>query len=162
MSGSTASGALSARELDLLLRRPLLARLATIGSDGFPSIAPVWHEWDGASLWLVLRAASRLVEDIRRDERVGISIVDDGDSDRRVQIRGRATIVEGPGPLQGRALEITRRMAERYEGPSGLEYVQRSAGWPRVLVRVDPVQLVTWGSPDWHDRYMPDPTEGPQ
>ncbi len=159
MSGATASGALTPEELDVLLRRPLLARLATVGADGFPSIAPVWHEWDGAALWLVLRAAGRLVEDIGRDDRVGLSVVDDADPDRRVQIRGRATIVEGPGPLRGRMLELTRRMAERYEGAAGLEYTERSAAWARVLVRVDPVQLVTWGSPDWHDRYKP-ATEG--
>jgi PPOX class probable F420-dependent enzyme len=152
------SGALTPAEVDELLRRPLLARLATVDADGFPSIAPVWHEWDGAALWLVLRAAARLVRDIRGDGRVALSVVDDADADRRVQIRGRATIVEGPGPLEGRMLEMTRRMAERYEGPAGLEYVARSAAWPRVLVRVDPVQMVTWGSPDWHHRYKPDST----
>jgi PPOX class probable F420-dependent enzyme len=160
MSGTVGTGALTAQELDELLRRPLLARLATVGSDGFPAIAPVWHEWDGAALWLVLRAAARLVEDIRRDARVGLSIVDDADPDRRVQIRGHATIIEGPVPLQGRALELTRRMAVRYEGPSGLAYVEHSVEWPRVIVRVDPVRLLTWGSPDWHHRYKPAPTEG--
>ncbi len=147
-------------EVDDLLWRPLLARLATLGADGFPSIAPVWHDWDRAALWLVLRAAGRMVEDIARDDRVGLSVVDDANPDRRVQIRGRATIVEGPGPLQGRMLQLTRRMAERYEGAAGLEYVERSAAWPRVLVRVDPVQLLTWGSPDWHHRYKPAVTEG--
>jgi len=161
VSERSTAGALTPDEVDELLRRPLLARLATIGADGFPSIAPVWHEWDGAALWLVLRAAGRLVDDIRRDARVGLSIVDDADPDRRVQIRGRATIVEGPGPLQGQALELSRRMAERYEGSSGLEYVERSTSWPRVLVRVDPLQLVTWGSPDWHHRYKLPSLEGP-
>jgi PPOX class probable F420-dependent enzyme len=161
LSPTARSGALTAEELDELLRQPLLARLATVSIDGFPSIAPVWHEWDGAVFWLVLRAAGRLVEDIRRDDRVGLSIVDDSNVDRRVQVRGRASIVEGPGPLEGRLLELARRMAERYEGPSGLEYVERSASWPRVLVRIDPVQVVTWGSPDWHHRYKPDPVEGP-
>jgi PPOX class probable F420-dependent enzyme len=155
------SGGLSREETDALLRRPLLARLATIGADGYPSIAPVWHEWDGAVVWLLLRSAARLVEDIRRDPRVGLSIVDDADTDRRVQIRGRATIFEEPVPLQGRALDLARRMAQRSEGPPGLAYVERSMAWPRVLVRVDPVQLVTWGSPDWHHRYLPGPTEGP-
>lgn len=161
MTGSAGSGRLSREQTDALLRRPLLARLATIGADGYPSIAPVWHEWDGAAMWLVLRSAGRLVEDIRRNPRVGLSIVDDADPDRRVQIRGRATIVEGPGPLQGRVLDLARRMAEHYEGPPGLAYVERSVTWLRVLVRVDPVQLVTWGSPDWHHRYLPEPTEGP-
>lgn len=160
MTGSAGPGRLSGEQTDALLRRPLLARLATIGADGYPSIAPVWHEWDGAAMWLVLRSAARLVEDIRRDPRVGLSIVDDADPDRRVQIHGRATIVEGPGPLQGRVLDLARRMAEHYEGPPGLAYVERSLTWPRVLVRVDPVQLVTWGSPDWHHRYLPEPTEG--
>jgi PPOX class probable F420-dependent enzyme len=154
------AGALTPAEVDELLRRPLLARLATVDAAGFPSIAPVWHEWDGAALWMVLRAAARLVKDIRGDGRVALSVVDDADADRRVQIRGRATIVEGPGPLEGRVLELTRRMAERYEGQAGLEYVARSTAWPRVLVRVDPIQMVTWGSSDWHHRYKPDSLKG--
>jgi PPOX class probable F420-dependent enzyme len=148
-------GALTQAEIDDLLRRPLVARLATIDPDGYPAIAPVWFEWDGTAAWLVVRAEARFVEDMRRDPRVGLSIVADDDPDLRVQLRGRATFLQGPGPLEGRMLEVARAMGERYEGPAGLAYIETSRDWRRCLVRIDPVRLLAWGSPDWHDRYKP-------
>jgi PPOX class probable F420-dependent enzyme len=151
-----ATGALSRSEIERLLRRPLLARLATIDPDGYPAIVPVWVDWDGEAAWLVVRAGSRFVDDIRRDARVGLSVVADDDPNLRVQLRGRATIVDGPGPLAGAMLDIARAMAARYEGPDGLEYIEESREWPRCLVRIDPVRILAWGSPDWHDRYLPD------
>ena len=153
MTRPRAAGVLSRSDIDKLLRRPLLARLATVDSGGYPSIVPVWHHWDGEAAWLVARAAARYVADIQREPRVGLSVVADDDLDVRVQLRGRATIVEGPGPLTGRMLEIARAMADRYEGPEGLSYIEESREWPRCLVRIDPVRLLAWGSSDWHDRY---------
>ena len=156
MTRPRATGALPWPEIDRLLRRPLLARLATVDPDGYPAIVPVWIDWDGDVAWLVVRAGARFVEDIRRDPRVGLSVVADDDPDLRVQLRGRATIVEGPGPLEGTMLEVARAIADRYEGPAdGLAYIEESRDWPRCLVRIDPVHLVAWGSPDWHDRYKP-------
>jgi len=153
MTGPRGAGALGRPDIDRLLRRPLLARLATVDPDGYPAIVPVWHDWDGEAAWLVARAEARFVEDIRRDPRVGLSVVADDDPDLRLQLRGRATIVEGPGPLAGRMLEVARALGERYEGPAGLAYIEASREWPRCLIRIDPVRLLAWGSPDWHDRY---------
>jgi len=154
------SGALTPAEIDELLRRPIVARLATIDVDGYPAIVPVWIEWDGEAAWLVARAAAGYLADIRREPRVGLSVVADDDPDRRVQVRGRATIVEGPAPLQGRLLELTRAMALRYEGAAGLEYVEASRDWLRCLVRIDPLRVRSWGSPDWHRRYKPAAARG--
>ena len=155
MTRPLVTGALTRAQIDRLLRRPLIARLATVDPDGYPAIVPVWIEWDGVAAWLVIRAGSRFMEDIRRDPRVGMSVVADDDPNLRVQLRGRATIVEGPGPLAGTMLAIARAIADRYEGPDGLAYIEESREWPRCLVRIDPVRLLAWGSPDWHDRYTP-------
>ena len=59
MSGARVPGALSRPEIDRLLRRPILARLATVDPDGYPGIVPVWHDWDGEAAWLVARAEAR-------------------------------------------------------------------------------------------------------
>ena len=48
---------------------------------------------------------------------------------------------------------MARRMALRYEGETGLRYIDESADWPRALLRLEPERIVSWGSPDWHDRY---------
>jgi hypothetical protein len=54
-------------------------------------------------------------------------------------------------------LAIARRMADRYEGEAGLAYIERSRGWPRCLVRIEPERVRSWGAPDWHPRYLPSP-----
>ena len=158
MSDST-SGGLTADEIDALLRRPVPARLATLDSDGYPSIVPVWLEWDGSTAWIVARAAAAYVANLARDPRVGLSVVDPDDPDRRVQLRGRAKIAAGPGPLTGRTLHIARAMAERHEGAAGLAYIEQTLDWPRVLVAITVQQVRSWGSPDWHPRYRPPDTD---
>jgi PPOX class probable F420-dependent enzyme len=157
VSDMTSCG-LTADEIGALLRRPVPARLATLDSDGYPSIVPVWLEWDGSTAWIVARAAAAYVANLTRDPRVGLSVVDPDDPDRRVQIRGRARIAAGPGPLTGRTLEIAKAMAERHEGAAGLAYIEQTLDWPRVLVAITAEQIRSWGSPDWHPRYRPPDT----
>lgn len=153
-------GGLEPDELAALLARPVVGRLATLDPDGYPAIVPIWFEWDGSTLWIVARARSRYVEDIRRDQRVALSVVAPDDPDVRVHIRGRAEIVAGPGPLEGHTLALARRLAERYEGSAGLAYIDTSRSWARCLIRIVPDRVTSWGSPDWHPRYL-DPSSDP-
>ena len=150
---TAASGGLRPDEIDELLHRPVPARLATLDPDGYPCVVPVWIEWDGTTAWVVARATAAYVADLRRDPRAGLSMVDPVDTDRRVQIRGRATIVDGPGPMAGRTLELARTMAERHEGPPGLAYIEETRAWSRVLIAFSPDRIRSWGSPRWHPRY---------
>ncbi len=136
-----------------LYARPIVARLATLDDEGYPRVVPVWFEHDHGDLLVVARAAAGYVADIRRDPRVSVSIVDDRDADRRLLVRGRAELIGRPGPLSGAALELARRLGERYEGESGVAYIERSRTWPRVVVRIVAERVTGWGSPDWHPRY---------
>jgi hypothetical protein len=61
--------------------------------------------------------------------------------------------VAGPGPLAGEMEAAARRMARRYEGADGDRYIDESLDWPRVLVRITPTRIRSWGDPDWHPRY---------
>ena len=136
-----------------LLVRALLASLATVDDEGYPAVVPVWFEWADGAFWIVARARAAYVGNLSRRPLVGLSIVDDTDPDRRLQVRGRATLATPPAPLDGSVHDLARRLAERYEGAAGLAYVERSRTWPRVLVRIDPDRIVGWASPDWHERY---------
>jgi hypothetical protein len=84
---------------------------------------------------------------------VSLSVVRDDAADTRALILGRAEIVEGPSPLSGRVEAVARRMARRYEGADGDRYIEESMDWPRLLVRVVPDRIVSWGDPGWHPRY---------
>jgi PPOX class probable F420-dependent enzyme len=153
------AGGLEPDELDALLRRPILGRLATIDADGYPAIVPIWFVWDGNAILLVARGRSRYLDDIRREPRVGFSVVADDDPDLRIHLRGRAEIVTGPAKLEGETLDLARRLAERYEGAAGLDYIDASRSLERCLVRIVPDRTISWGSPDWHPRYL-DPSPG--
>jgi len=148
-----AGGPLSPDALDALLREPIVARLGTIDADGYPVIVPIWTEWDGEAIWLVVRAKADYAANLLARPKVGLSVVRADAADTRALILGRAEIVEGPGPLRGRAEAIARRMAVRYEGSDGDRYIDESLEWPRLLVRIAPERIVSWGDPGWHPRY---------
>jgi PPOX class probable F420-dependent enzyme len=146
-------GSLTREALDALLREPIVARLGTIDADGYPVIVPVWTEWDGHAFWLVARAKADYAANLQARPKVSLSIMREDHADTRALILGRAEIVEGPGPLSGRLEAVARRMARRYEGADGDRYIEESRSWPRLLVRVVPDRIVTWGDAGWHPRY---------
>ena len=147
------SGGLSPEALDALLREPIVARLATIDEDGYPYVVPVWTEWDGTAMWLVARARAAYVAHLAARPKVGLSIVRADMADTRVLILGRAEIVAGPGPLEGEMEAAARRMATRHEGADGERYIDESLVWPRVLVRIAPDRIRSWGDAGWHPKY---------
>ena len=147
------SGGLSPEALDALLREAIVARLATIDDDGYPYVVPVWTEWDGTAMWLVARARAAYVAHLVARPKVALSIVRADMADTRVLILGRAEIVAGPGPLEGEMEAVARRMATRYEGADGERYIEESLAWPRVLVRIVPDRIRSWGDPGWHPKY---------
>ena len=147
------SGGLSPEALDALLRETIVARLATIDEDGYPYVVPVWTEWDGTAMWLVARARAAYVAHLVARPKVALSIVRADMADTRVLILGRAEIVAGPGPLGGEMEAAARRMATRYEGADGERYIEESLAWPRVLVRIVPDRIRSWGDPGWHPKY---------
>ncbi len=49
--------AMNKEEIDEFLSGRWIARLATIGTDGYPHIAPLWYYWDGESLAKVNKIA---------------------------------------------------------------------------------------------------------
>jgi PPOX class probable F420-dependent enzyme len=147
------NGGLSPEALDLLLSEPIVARLATIDDDGYPYVVPIWTEWDGTAIWLVARARSAHAAHLALRPKVALSIVRPDSADTRALILGRAEVVAGPGPLAGEMEAFARRMARRYDGAAGDRYIDESLGWPRVLVRITPDRIRSWGDPGWHPRY---------
>ena len=110
-----------------LLATPVIARLATVKTDGAPYVVPLLQYWDGAAMYVIPRERSRFVDHIRNEPRVAVSCADDIDPDHpRLLIEGTAEIVEGPALLAGRMLEIAREILLRYSGEPGLEYLQSS------------------------------------
>jgi nitroimidazol reductase NimA-like FMN-containing flavoprotein (pyridoxamine 5'-phosphate oxidase superfamily) len=151
-------GALSEAEVARFLAEPWNGRIATIGPDGWPYVAPVWYEFepDRRTFLVVGRERARWIAHIRADRRVAFHVADDVHAQHtRVQVQATARILEGPvAPTASPTLlDLTHRLSRRYLGPDGPRYAERTLGRPRVLVRLEPVAWTTWTGGEWHPRY---------
>jgi len=151
-------GGLSDSELAAFLAEPWNGRIATVGSDGWPHLTPVWYEFDaGRKVFLVVgRERAAWVGHIRANPKVAFHVADDVHVQHtRVLVQGLAEIVEGPvAPgASPRLLELTHRLSLRYLGPRGPAYAEKTLDRPRVLVRLDPTRWRTWTGQEWHPRY---------
>jgi hypothetical protein len=87
--------AMSRDEVDAFLRDQHTCRVATVGGEGQPHVAPLWFVWDGTSLWLNSIVRSQRWTDLARDPRIAV-VVDTGTEFwelRGVEIVGRAEVV---------------------------------------------------------------------
>lgn len=147
-------GPLTDAEKKELFSRPLLARLATVRPDGAPYVVPLWFQWDedDGSFWLVIREKARFVPNILKEPRVCLSIAADTPPYVRATIMGRAEIVATPGQSE-QWMAIARRMTLRYVGDVDPGYFERTARYPRWLVRIVPYEITTWRGGGWSRFY---------
>ena len=147
-------GPLTKAEQREFFRRPLLARLATVRADGVPYVAPLWFEWDerDGSFWVVIREKARFVPNLLHEPRVCLSIAADVPPYTRATIVGRAEIVAKPGESE-QWMDVARRMTTRYVGDVDPGYFERTARFPRWLIRIVPTEMTTWRGGGWSRFY---------
>jgi PPOX class probable F420-dependent enzyme len=120
-----------------LLDDPNPAVLATINPDGSPQTSVVWVGRDEDDLLISTAAGRRKERNLRRDPRASLTVYDQRDPQRYVEVRGRATVTED----SGRALAVW--LAEAYEGPgAGQEYLELPPEILRVVVRIVPERVL--------------------
>lgn len=141
-------------EIKEFLNGPVVARIATIDSNGDPYITPVWQEWDGEALWVIPREKTIFAKHLQRNPRCSASCANDGGTYTRVLLRGTAEIVEGPALMHGEWLEMARRMSVRYLGERGPEYLEPSTVRPRYWVKIVPEKTISWDGVEWHPKYL--------
>jgi PPOX class probable F420-dependent enzyme len=114
-----------------LLTGKTFAHVATLMPDGSPQVSPVWvDEQDGMVVFNT--AEGRLKpKNIRRDDRVAISVTDAENPYESLLIRGTAVELTHEG-----ADEHIDALAKRYMGVD--EYPMRQPGEERVIVKVEP------------------------
>lgn len=144
---------LTPAEIAEFLAGPIVARVASIDEEGMPYITPVWQEWDGVALWIVPRERSVWVNHIQHNPHVAVSCALDVSPYTRVLMRGQAEIVAGPTPMAGQCLAVANRMAIRYLGERGPEYLIPTADRPRYLIKFTPTKIVSWEGVEWHEKY---------
>lgn len=120
-----------------LFERKAFANFATVMPDGTPQVTPVWVGYDDDHL-LVNTAKGRQKErNVRRDPKVGLSILDPDDPYRFVSVRGEVEEVTEDG-----AIEHINELTERYMGRDEYPNLGEEDG-PRVVIRIRPDRVVT-------------------
>ena len=121
-----------------LFTKKAFAHLATLMPDGSPQVTPVWCDYDGT--YILVNSAMGRVKDknMRRNRKVGITIVDPENPYRHLAMRGEvAEITE-----QGADSHIDK-LAKKYMGKD--KYPLRQPGEVRVVYKIRPDRVTTMG-----------------
>lgn len=145
---------LTVKEMKEFLAKPWVARIATLGPDKSPYLNTVWYEYDHPSFFLGGRAKSVWVTNLKEDPRIAIHIAEDIAPFTRVLAEGTADIVEGPVGIQGRWVDVANKMARRYLGEHGPEYLVPTMDRPRYWIKITPKTVTSWTGVEWHPRYL--------
>ena len=89
-----------------------LVHMVTIDPDGRPQISLVWVGLDGDHILVAHQAERRKVFNLRRDDRVALSMLGGGKDERGLEtylvVHGRATVTPGGAP------DLLRPLARKY------------------------------------------------
>ena len=129
--------AIPEKYIDLMQKKAFL-QLATLMPDGSPQVSPVWFEYDGTHI-LINSAKGRVKDNnMRRDSRVGMDIVDPDNPYRHISIRGRVGEITERG-----ADEHIDKLTKKYTGQD--KYPYRGPGEVRVIYKIKPERTYVMG-----------------
>jgi len=117
-----------------LFTAPNIVHLATVGPDGGPNVSAVWVDPDGDDLLVNTAEGRQKVDDIRRDPKVAVSVVNPANPYEQVWLRGEVLEVTPDG-----ARDHINAMAKKYLGQD--EYPFSAPGEVRLLVRIRPTKI---------------------
>lgn len=140
---------------EFLSERGHLARIATIQSDGAPSVVPVWFIHEDGKILITPRKHSVFLTNLRRDPRVAITIDEEAGSYRKVLFEGRAQILFEIGEDR-KWDDVYRRIACRYIDETSADYyLTETKDQPRALIAVTQVaaKVTTWRMPTESEPY---------
>jgi PPOX class probable F420-dependent enzyme len=108
-----------------LLSRPNFAVVTTLQDDGSPQSSVVWIDWDGEAVLFNTTKKRVKGQNLARDPRVSVVVIDRDDPYRYVEVEGIAELQEDGADEHIRALSVKYRHDTYARGD-------------RVIVRVHP------------------------
>jgi PPOX class probable F420-dependent enzyme len=111
--------------------------LATVNPDGTPQVTPTWVDTDGHFV-LINTAVGRVKHrNMKKNPHVALAITDQTNPYNLIVIKGKVV-----DHVTGKVAEDhIDKMAKKYQGLE--KYPHRKPGEQRVLVKIDPVRIVT-------------------
>lgn len=128
----------SVDDLSDFLSEPVVATLATYGSDGRARLSPVWHEWADGGFNVTIDKGDIKARHLDRDRRASLVVYSNDSPYKGVEIRTDA-IVTSDG-----AVEAVARLAHRYLNEEQAKRFLSLTSWEPLLVRLEPGELRHW------------------
>lgn len=119
-----------------LLQKPLIARLTTIGRDGYPHSVPIWFMSDGDDILFISDRAARKTQNALANPK-GAVVVGGDHGDVGYLVRGDFVIEDD------RDQGVTHRMIDRYEDKASGDGLKEA--WKNddiVVIRLKPISVV--------------------
>ncbi|GAA2755158.1 TIGR03618 family F420-dependent PPOX class oxidoreductase [Actinopolymorpha rutila] len=121
-------------DVEVILKSPNPAVMATVRPDGTPVSVATWYIWDNGRVLLNLDATRKRLEHLRADPRVSLTVLDGDSWYRHVSLQGTVTLEPDPD------LADIDRLSKHY---GGKQYPNRES--PRVTAWMDVEQYHIWG-----------------
>lgn len=135
-------------EVEGLLSLDAVAHLATIDSDGYPHVTPIWFLWVGEVFYLTSYAGRPHLDRIMRNPRVGLVIdveaalrADGERPNKQVRVIGDATV-----SLDRDGMWTRRIRAEYIDGSTAPGAVDRALDRERMLITIIPRKITAIAS----------------
>jgi PPOX class probable F420-dependent enzyme len=122
-----------------ILESTALAHVATIGPHGEPQNNPMWFDWNGEHVKFSQTKTRQKYQNLNRDRRIALSIVDPENLYRYLEIRGEVVRIE-----EDPNIDFISAMAKKYLGLDKYPYHQ--PGDERVVVFVRPEHTTQMGA----------------
>lgn len=130
---------MSKEEIERYLSEPLVARIATIGKDGYPNVHPMWFIYEGGEIIMGTMSGTAKTKNIRDNQKVGVVIDTAGETETKgVIFRGKADLVEDE------TKEMTKKILLRYLGTTDDPMYQQLIQMPRTLIKIRPEKTISW------------------
>jgi PPOX class probable F420-dependent enzyme len=114
-------------EVEELLRRPNPAVVATLRADGSPHSVATWYDWESGLVLLNMDESRLRLRHMRRDPRVGLTVLHDASWYTHVSLMGAVERIEDDAELRD-----IDRLALRYTGkPFRTRDRRRVSAWMR-------------------------------
>lgn len=120
-----------------LLQRPLIARMSTVGPDGYPHTVPVWYMLDGDDIVVIAERSTRKVRHILANPKGAITVGGEAGDGGGYLIKGDFSIEEDPDDAW------VRRLTYHYEDPE--QAAKDVAAWADldiVVIRMKPRAVI--------------------
>lgn len=116
-----------------LFDEPYYATVTTLEPDGQPQVTAVWTTRDGDDVLISTVRGRRKEQNLSREPRATVFVLDPKDPWHYVEVRGRATLVDDP---EG---ELVQTLSQLYLGGP---YTFDPPDTERVIVRISPERVI--------------------